>query len=450
MRDAVNAAHILLATILIISMAACSGGTSMPFTATPTATAFDTCDGSIALNTATSTDINPPTWTWSRCNVANPQFRVSLDDPNTAATVTTATLFTPTTKLYVGRHTLFVSQQLGDGSWTATTSLSITLLARAQLGSVSVADPNVDPGYGTLYQYPYFDFNTVEPTRLEVSAASGFDPHDVIQSQQLADCYFVASMAAVANANPTYLNKMVMPMTDDYGNPVVDANNYPLYRIKLFYPDADGNPVTWTMITDAQFPYSPMYGGYIAHYVADGNMVKIGYPLLEKGFAALDQSKSALHAIDANFAADPASGYKQIGQGGLIADGFAVLLGTAGHGYWTLGTLTRDTFVGIGSSPNTAAAGCINSYTVIPPTVLPSGATMTLQGNSFVYQPANGSASISLEDAHCYTLMSVDTNGLSTWRNPWGPGSEDAKGLFTMPYEDVVPTFQSFNYATAN
>lgn len=226
---------------------------------------------------------------------------------------------------------------------------------------------------------------------------------------QIGDCYFLASMAAMAQTpeGQRRLASMIQPHYDEHGN--VDG-----YLVRL--PDDPARPNA-----------SPgrevfVHSKYI-HGATQGGRVGV-YSILE---AAWGQN----HPGGTNDGGNKPPGIN----GGMPADSFKVMTGKS--------ATTLESDGSEGSYNPIERVSIITASILHQPMVastLNTDATYDTQGMASVNATVNGQPTqIKLYEAHSYTVVSADANGV-TLCNPHGfnptTGGGKAPATFTLSWED--------------
>ena len=267
-----------------------------------------------------------------------------------------------------------------------------------------------------------------------MAADGGVYSPDDVQQGQLGDCYFESSLAAVANAQPTYLSQLAGVLTDDNGDVQVGADGYPLYRVTLFAPDpnAYGGRKAWHYITDLKFPMAS--NGYLQgdRPTVDpvNGKLKVGMALFEKAFAALEQ-QTKLEQSDG-------LGYYSIGEGGWPVDTLPLFVGTRAYNLPNSDALSQQLFGEAQPGNGVAVAFGTNWFT--SPVTLPSGATYAPAGSDYLWTSADGHTTANIVGDHAYTFIRVD-GAMATLRNPWGAFPMPPTATCNCPCKTSGPSF---------
>ncbi len=137
-------------------------------------------------------------------------------------------------------------------------------------------------------------------------AASGPSKDDVFQGA-VGDCYFMASLSAIANADPNYIQQMVVDLGDgtyavrfyDQGQAVyvrVEADLYVTDSGDLQYADLGQGGSVWVAIVEKAYTYfRKMQGSYAS--IASGNGTLQDHLYLEKASWKVDDGITAEQII---------------------------------------------------------------------------------------------------------------------------------------------------------
>ena len=233
-----------------------------------------------------------------------------------------------------------------------------------------------------------------------------------VQQGQLGDCYFPAAVAAMAQANPDLIQKMVK------------ANGDGTYTVTFKERDwATGQTKDVPVKVDGDF-YARSYGGPLYGHSsnsAETSKMEMWFPLVEKAYA---QWKGGT---------DKAGGYNVIGNGGSSADVFEDFTGAQGRSINAAGnadTVWKTITASIDAKKPIAAGthddgGPVN-YT-----------------NTGVYGD------------HAYSIMGYETAGAERYvvlRNPWGESEPAGNGANDGVFKLKLAEFQKLydNVMTTN
>ena len=233
-----------------------------------------------------------------------------------------------------------------------------------------------------------------------------------VQQGQLGDCYFPAAVAAMAQANPDLIQKMVK------------ANGDGTYTVTFKERDwATGRSKDVPVKIDGDF-YARSYGGPLYGHSSNSpetSKMEMWFPLVEKAYA---QWKGGT---------DKAGGYNVIGNGGSSADVFEDFTGAQGRSINAAGnadTVWKTITASIDAKKPIAAGthddgGPVN-YT-----------------NTGVYGD------------HAYSIMGYETAGTERYvvlRNPWGESEPAGNGANDGVFKLKLAEFQKLydNVMTTN
>jgi hypothetical protein len=262
------------------------------------------------------------------------------------------------------------------------------------------------------------------PTYTEVKGTlwSGTPTADQVQQGEVGDCFYLSSLASMAQRQPELLQSAI----HDNGNGT--------YTVKLYQPQKDGTFKPTAVTVDDKIP--EMADGSVAYGGAPDEKSTLWVSIAEKAFAKLNR------------------GYTVIDQGGDERDAMSALTGKPSMGM-DLSPAKADAIYGrlqkaiAGNKLTTAgtyAAGDINKAL----------AGFRRQGLDPSFDPKTFSYDkYGVVDSHAYTVTGVSTDATGQkyveLRNPWGetePVGADGKGdgvddgKFKMKLQDFCCLYQ--------
>lgn len=223
----------------------------------------------------------------------------------------------------------------------------------------------------------------------------GVDDTDVIQGS-IANCYMVASFAAVADQHPEAIENAIRDNGDG------------TFTVRLHEPSYYGEATSVEVVVDGQLP-----GGDALRYGKGADRQELWVPLLEKAFAQWKGS------------------YDAIGNGGSPGMVMGALLGT------------RDAYSGL--------------YESMDADELYGRLAAAFEGGQAVVAATHGKDRSDLYSGsglyawHAYTVLGVSEEGGEKFvqlRNPWGksePGSDGQNdGVFKLPVADFAKYYAGY------
>lgn len=297
----------------------------------------------------------------------------------------------------------------GEISWGIDAQTDSSPLAgdTTAFGSAEVANAFSEPALGNGVHYANLaDNQFVQKDGSELFPPTGPTPYDVFQGTN-GDCYLMATMAAMAQHDPSALANMIKPT----GNGA--------YAVTLYY---EGKPETVNV--DGEVPTNAEGNPDYAHLSLDPNNGKvILWPLImEKAFAKFaDQHPDVLDTTD--------PGYEALNDGGFGSEAMAALTGQPVY---------------------------TNTPQNMDPSVLAEALTSGSGGNMVtVGTDANPNGEFTqhgLLASHMYTVLGTATSStgelLVKLRDPWGsePNDPNAQnGTFYVPFSDIEADCRTIN-----
>jgi hypothetical protein len=236
----------------------------------------------------------------------------------------------------------------------------------------------------------------------------GPSPADVAQGQ-LGDCYFPAALAALAQANPAAVSKMIKDNGDGSYTVTFKEREW----TSLDEPSANFKDVQVKVDGDLYVRSSggPLYGAAAGADKSEKSM-ELWFPLIEKAYAQYKGS------------------YDTVGSGGRASDVFSVCLGAEPS------TLRTD-----GMNPNIIWSSIKSAVDGKRPAA----------AGTFDESEAARYTNTGVYPDHAYSILGYEEkNGARyvTLRNPWGesePAGNGANdGVFNLKLEDFMKLYQSF------
>ena len=281
--------------------------------------------------------------------------------------------------------------------------------------------PPPPPGAGKATAAPRFDAGDLYGK----GAPSACD----IKQDALGDCYFVATMGALANKRPDLIQNAIR----------YDANTG-TYQVRLYQ---DGKPVTVT-VTQSELAYNlNRQGGSTVDNT--GRDQRVWPAVIETAYAK---------QLDSNPADGLKEGFDILGGGGKARDALEVLTGDKGTDY----SFSRGFFESRGDA--------LSRLGQQAQTALANGRPLTLSTdpeNRSLWQHITGDQGKQdgLVDNHVYVVESVTKVGDDyqvTLRNPWGTnqgvgeGKDSTSATITVSLSELVETggLEYFNAGPAN
>jgi hypothetical protein len=272
--------------------------------------------------------------------------------------------------------------------------------------------------------------NTSEPSLVKVDGKTpayqdipgaklidqGVSPTDVDQGA-LGDCYFLASVASLAQRNPSAIEQMIK----DNGNDT--------YSVTFYKSSKNGTFQPVTVTVDGKIPELKDSNGTEEPVYADSPDAKEIWPdIIEKAYAKLR------------------NGYRTIGEGGAEADAMAALTGKAATSYGVSPQSAQSLFNSLRSAIAGGKLTAVGSFSNAD--LKKNLARLNAEGAATL--PASTTYDkLGLVDDHVYTILGVtDDNGqqMIQLRNPWGTqgyqGQGNSNGEFEMPFRDFAQLFQ--------
>jgi hypothetical protein len=292
---------------------------------------------------------------------------------------------------------------------SATDGLNNTDFAQS-VGNVTV--PGAAPGNVDLVPDPALHhdeldaagkpkFNTVRFTGpLFIDGPTSAD----VQQGQLGDCYFPASMAAIAQANPELITKLIKDNGDGTYTVTFKQKDWATGKSKDVPVKVDGDL------------YSRSYGGALYGHSSnstDPKKMELWFPLVEKAYAQLKGS------------------YDTIGNGGHMSDVFEDVTGSSAS------------YLNVNSSPDRAWNQIVASVDAHKPV----GAGTYGESEEARYTNSGVYAD------HAYSILGYEKSGTDRFvilRNPWGesePAGNGANdGVFKLKLQDFTKLYQSLYF----
>ncbi len=226
-------------------------------------------------------------------------------------------------------------------------------------------------------------------------------PKDVAQGQ-IGNCYFPSALAAIAQARPDAIKKMITDNGDGTYSVTFKERNYRTGGFKNVKVDVDGDLYV-------RSSGSPLYGSTTGDNTPSN--MELWYPIVEKAYAAWK------------------GGYDEIGNGGSAGTVFEEILGE------------DSAYVGLGNGRETAAWRAITAAVDGKnPAALGTHDDEKIYKNTGVY--AN----------HSYSVIGYKEENGERYvqiRNPWGesePAGNGANdGFFYLELSEVVRLFSSID-----
>lgn len=246
----------------------------------------------------------------------------------------------------------------------------------------------------------------------------GVAPEDIDQGE-LGDCYFLSSVASLAERNPSAIQNMV----HDNGNGT--------YSVQFYQKDRTSptgyKPVSVTV--DGKLPELKDSKGQNEEVFAASPDAKELWPsIIEKAYAQLDK------------------GYNVIDQGGEEIDAMATLTGKRATEYVVSPGAQQALYTAL---QNAAAQGKLTTAGTFDDSGLKQNLTELNKKGQATFKPTTTYASLNLVDGHAYTVMGVGIeNGQQVvkLRNPWGEQGYKTQGAdtgeFSMPLGEFAQLFQ--------
>jgi len=311
-----------------------------------------------------------------------------------------------------------------DGLAGPKTIGAITRLQRANVGLA--ADGRIDVHGPTLARLNSLLGSKPAPqppapkfTDKNLYAPGGPTANDIKQDV-FGDCYFVATLGAVAQENPKIIKEAI------YYDP-----NSQQFRVRLY--DMKGHvKYLWVTQTELQDNVNRQGGSYVDN---TGVYERTWPAVIETAYAKL---------FDTNPQDGLGEGYSKIIKGGWPSDAMMAITGNAGtqvtyHYYLTLGTYGSVALLGAKVSTSLQQHKGVTLWSV--PEVDSRSLWQKLSGAPI---PQDG-----LVDNHVYTVVSMALNGTDwnvTVRNPWGTnmgvgeGQDTKSATMTVSLRNLVAT----------
>jgi len=255
-------------------------------------------------------------------------------------------------------------------------------------------------------------YQTISGTTL---VDGGIAPTDVDQGE-LGDCFFLSSLASLAQQNPSALQNMV----HDNGNGT--------YTVQLY--KKSGSSYTPVKVTvDGEVPELKDSKGVEEPVYADSPDPKELWPaIVEKAYASLQK------------------GYTTLDKGGYETDAMSALTGKSAASYDVSPSNQTALYSMLQKS---IAAGKLTTAGTFTDADLKKNLTQLNAKGQATIPASTTYAKLNLVDGHAYTILGVSTqNGQPTvqLRNPWGTegyeGQGESNGEFSMPLSDFAQLFQ--------
>ncbi len=232
----------------------------------------------------------------------------------------------------------------------------------------------------------------------------GAKPEDV-QQGQLGDCYFPASLAAIAKANPDVLNNLIKDNGDGTYTVTFKSKDWATGKFKDAPVKVDGDL------------YVRPYGGALYGHSAnssDPKKMELWFPLVEKAYAQWKGS------------------YNSIGNGGAMGDVFED----------TMGIETGSTSLSWGS-PDAVWKTITTSVDAHKP----------IGAGTFGEDQEAKYTNTGIYADHAYSILGYEKSGNDRFvvlRNPWGesePAGNGANdGIFKLKLEDFTKLYQTMYF----
>jgi hypothetical protein len=231
---------------------------------------------------------------------------------------------------------------------------------------------------------------------------------DDVQQGQLGDCYFPATMAAIAKANPEAIQKLIKDNGDGTYTVTFHQKDWSTGKFKDVPVKVDGDL------------YSRSYGGPLYGHSSnssDATKMELWFPLVEKAYA---QWKG--------------NSYNNIGNGGAVGD------------------VIEDT-MGIDTDQSSISAANKEAlWTTITRTV---DAHKPLGAGTYGDDQEAKYTNTGIYADHAYSILGYEKSGTDRYvvlRNPWGesePAGNGANdGVFKLKLEDFTKLYQTMYFAT--
>ncbi len=240
-----------------------------------------------------------------------------------------------------------------------------------------------------------------------------FSPNDVNQGS-IGDCYFLASLMAVANTNPDLLRKAIVDNKNGTFNvklyKVSEESFLFFWKKKVFTPTIITLYPTFPVAVDGKDAANPDADANPAHAHGgdqdDKGKTELWVRLIEKAYALLMGS------------------YSKIGKGGFGADALEALTGTA----YKEEVNTKDT--------KSRIIEMVKEGVPIEVGTKPKLTGLSTDTAKFAKEN-------SLVGGHAYAVMSADDSGIKV-RNPWGTGARNAEPVLTWAqYYEIFNQFSN-------
>jgi hypothetical protein len=299
----------------------------------------------------------------------------------------------------------------GDSFSVAATDGTNNTAFTTAIGNVTV--PGGTPGTGDLVPDPAMHkdelnadgtpkFSKVRYTGpLFVDGPSADD----VQQGQLGDCYCPAGFAAIAKANPDFINNLIKDNGDGTYTVTFKQKDWSIGKYKDVPVKVDGD--LW----------SRSYGGPVYGHSAnsgDAKKMELWFPLCEKAYAQWKGS------------------YNDIGNGGLASDIFEAVTGKEGAEMSITGSNNDKVWSQITKAVDAHTPVAAGTYGE------DQNAKYT---NTGVYAD------------HAYSIMGYETQGADKYvvlRNPWGesePAGNGANdGVFKLKLDQFAKLYQTLMY----
>jgi uncharacterized protein YukE len=272
------------------------------------------------------------------------------------------------------------------------------------------ANPNIDPGFDGLEKPIKAEYRKIdgEPfIKDDGEDHPAVNPNDISQGA-VGDCYFISSLAAMAQAKPEIIENMIQKNED---------GTYKVFfyekRNPLFFWEPEFKKVEITI--DNEFP---VYLGTDDPVFADnnsGDRRELWPMIIEKAYAKWK------------------GGYAKI-EGGFVADGLEMITGKSSNRF-SPGDLTIEKLAEYQTNGYAIGADSLSDLKLGPIDIPDSHDNNSLYQNDKLYTN------------HSYYVTAVNTEkGTVTVRNPWG-WSDDKNYLIEVSFEDFK---KSFNQVAVN
>jgi hypothetical protein len=259
------------------------------------------------------------------------------------------------------------------------------ILKEAGLSTIQQIEPSLTnvpfepslPGNSNLTYQPLPDGTTL--------FGNGIDPNSQVNQGDLGDCYFLSSLAAVAVADPAFIQNHIRQ----------NANS--TYTVTLYQ---NGKPVEVTVLPDLPVNSN---GGDAYDNISDDGAAWVA--IYEKAFAQLNGS------------------YNTIGQGGWPQNALATITGKSTSSEAWNNSNTFEQIVTFGFGGNGGSPPSLTSIQALLASGQPVTACTT--GND-VWPDNDKDDPMEVVGDHCYRVQSVTTDPQTgqpviTLVNPWGP-----------------------------